>query len=340
MRTEYFRDATVAFEAFKAGQIDFRDGEYLQAMGHRATISRRCSKGLVKKEEFRHHLPTGMQGFAMNTRRDLFKDRGCARRWRWRSTSSGPTPTCSTTPTRAPRAISATATSPPPALPAATELALLEPFSDKLPPELFTEPFKLPVTDGSGNNREELRAALALLQEAGWTVKDRKLVDATGKPISFEILLDEPAFERVALPYVQWLARLGIDAQRAHRRSGAVPAADGRIRFRHDGGGCSAESDSPGNEQTGYWTCAAREAGGRATTSMGICDPVVDALVGKVIDAPATATVWSAATRALDRVLLWGWYVVPQWHLQSVRVAYWDRFGRPAQAGAHRVRLR
>ena len=97
-------------------------------------------------------------------------------------------------------------------MPQGAELALLEPFRDKLPPDLFTKPFALPVTDGSGNNREGLRRALDLLKEAGWTVKDRKLVNAAGQQMSFELLLDEPRFERIGLPYVQWLGRLGIDA--------------------------------------------------------------------------------------------------------------------------------
>jgi microcin C transport system substrate-binding protein len=213
-------------------------------------------------------------------------------------------------------------------LPQGAELALLERFRAQVPATIFTQPFQLPVTDGSGNNREELKRALALLRQAGWDVKERKLVDASGRPFSFEILLDQPAFERVALPYVQWLSRLGIEA----RVRTVDPAQYQRLTDVYDYDMTVTvvpESESPGNEQLGYWSCQAGKLEG-GDNLMGICDPVVDALVGEVARAPDRPAL-VAATRALDRVLLAGWYVVPHWHLQSVRIAYWDRFGRPSQ---------
>jgi len=210
-------------------------------------------------------------------------------------------------------------------LPQGAELALLDQYRAKLPPALFTQEFRLPITDGSGNNREVLRQALDLLRSAGWTVRDRKLVNPAGQQMRFEVLLSNPSFERVALPYVQWLARLGVEA----RVRTVDPAQFQRLSDTYDYDmtvEVFGQSESPGNEQRTYWTCesAAHEGGQNAA---GVCDPVADALVESVINA-ADRPALEAATKALDRVLLWGWYVVPHWHVTSTRAAYWDRFGR------------
>ncbi len=324
-RTEYFRDATVALEAFKAGQIDFREEnnskEWATAYDFPAV-----QKGLVKKQLLTHHMPTGMQGFGMNTRRALFKDVRVRHalamvfdfEWANANLFYG-----SYTRTKSYFSNSDLASS---GIPEGAELALLDKYRSQLPPDLFTQPFQLPVTDGSGNNRKELRAALALLEQAGWKVRDRKLVNADGQPFKFEILLDQPAFERVSLPYVRWLSRLGIEA---HVRT-VDPAQFQRLTDSYDFDMivvAIGETESPGNEQTDYWTCgSASQQGG--DNLMGVCNPVVDALVHQVVTAPDRDHL-VVATHALDRVLLDGWYVVPHWHLQSVRVAYWNRFGRP-----------
>ena len=182
-----------------------------------------------------------------------------------------------------------------------------------------------------------MRAALALLEQAGWKVHDRKLVDANGQPFSFEILLDQPALERVALPYVQWLAKLGIDA---HVRT-VDPAQYQRLVDTYDYDMIVVsigESESPGNEQTGYWTCdSAKQEGG--DNLMGVCSPVIDDLVHQVVSAPDRAHL-VVATHALDRVLL----------CRLVRgAALVSAIGagrllgplRPArQAGAHRAGIR
>jgi microcin C transport system substrate-binding protein len=283
-------------------------------------------RGLVKKEELRHRLPTGMQGFVFNTRREVFKDVRVRQAlagvfdFEWANVNLfyG-----SYTRTGSYFSNSDLASE---GLPGPAELALLEPFRAKLPPSIFTQPFALPVTDGSGNNREEARRALALLKAAGWEVKERKLVNAQGKQMTFEILLDQPTWERIALPYVQWLGRLGIEA----RVRTVDPAQSQRLQDGFDFDmvvNVFGQSESPGNEQLGYWSCeSAKHEGG--DNLAGICDPVVEALVPKVINAPDRASL-VAATRALDRVLLAGWYVAPHWHTRNVRVAYWDRFGHP-----------
>jgi microcin C transport system substrate-binding protein len=324
-RTEYFRDGTVALEAFKAGQVDFRE-ENVAKEWATAYDFPAVQKGLVKKELLNHHLPTGMQGYGMNTRRPLFKDVRVRHalamvfdfEWANANLFYG-----SYTRTNSYFSNSDLASS---GIPEGAELALLDKYRDQLPPDLFTKPFKLPATDGSGNNREEMRGALALLEQAGWKVRDRKLVNANGDPFSFEILLDQPAFERVSLPYVQWLSRLGIEA----RVRTVDPAQFQRLIDGYDYDMIVVsygESESPGNEQTGYWTCDSMKPEG-GYNLMGVCSPVIDDLVHQVVSAPDHEHLL-IATHALDRVLLSGWYVVPHWHLQSVRVAYWDRFGRP-----------
>jgi microcin C transport system substrate-binding protein len=324
-RIEYFRDPTVEMEAFKAGQIDFRV-ENISKQWATGYDFPAVQKGLVKKEALPHHLPTGMQGFGMNTRRPLFQDvrvrhaLAMAFDFEWANANLfyG-----AYTRTKSYFSNSDLASS---GIPEGDELALLDKYRDQLPPDLFTKPFELPVTDGSGNNRDALRGALALLEQAGWKVQDQKLVNADGQQFSFEILLAQPSFERVALPYVQWLARLGIAA----RVRTVDPAQYERLVDTYDYDMIVVgfdETESPGNEQTGYWTCSSVKPEG-GWNLMGVCNPVIDDLVHQLVTAPDRQHLITA-TRALDRALLWSWYVVPQWHLQSVWVAYWDRFGRP-----------
>jgi microcin C transport system substrate-binding protein len=326
MRYEYFRDATVAFEAFKAGQIDFRNENIAKewATGYDFPARRR---GLVKLEEIRHELPTGMQGFVMNIRRPLFQDRRVREammlafdfEWSNRNLFFDAYARTSSYFSNSELASSG--------LPEGEELKLLERFRGRVPDEVFTTPFVLPVTDGSGNNRENLRRALTLLQQAGWTVRNQRLVNAQGQPFTFEMLLSSPSFERVALPYAQQLQRLGIEM-----RTRTVDTAQYQARtdaFDFDMTvDVFGQSLSPGNEQRDYWTCEkARQEGSR--NSAGVCDPVVDELVELIIAAPDREALITR-TRVLDRVLLRGHYVVPHWHSRVFRVAFWDKFDRPA----------
>jgi microcin C transport system substrate-binding protein len=325
VRVEYFRDSTVAMEAFKAGQIDLRS-ENISKNWATAYDFPAVTRGLVKKQDFAHHLPTGMQGYAMNTRRAVFANplvrRAMAEvfdfEWANKNLFYG-----TYTRTQSYFSNSDLAST---GIPQGDELKLLEPYRNELPPALFTEPFRLPVTDGSGSNREQLRHALDLLQQAGWSVKERKLVDAQGEPLNFTILLDEPSLERVALPYVQLLQKIGIDA----RVRTVDPAQYQHLTDDFDFDMIMMiypESDVPGNELRDYFTCAASKAQGSFNVP-GICDPAVDALVDKIITAQDRDTLKTAA-RALDRVLLWRWYLVPNWDSRTFHVAYWERFGHP-----------
>jgi microcin C transport system substrate-binding protein len=211
-------------------------------------------------------------------------------------------------------------------LPEGREKEILERYRGRIPEQVFTSEFKLPVTDGSGNNREGARKALELLRQAGWTVRDRRLVNAQGQPFEFEILLQGPSFERVALPYIQSVQRLGIQP-----RVRTVDPAQYQVRmdsFDYDMTvDVFGQSLSPGNEQRDFWTCAkARENGSQNVA--GICDPVIDELVELVVGAPDREELIHR-TRALDRVLLWNHYVIPHWQSRTFRLAWWDKFGRP-----------
>jgi microcin C transport system substrate-binding protein len=322
---EYFRDSGVAMQAFKAGQIDWRSENIARewATGYDFPAVR---KGWVIRRAFHHRLPAGMQGFVMNTRRALFADRRVREaialafdfEWMNRTLFYGIYRRTESYFANSDLACSG--------IPEGAELALLAPWRAQLPPRLFTTPFVLPRTDGSGYNRAGLTRAMALLEAAGWRVVNFRLQNAEGRPFAFEILLNEPTFERVALPYRLWLRRLGIDASVR-----TVDAAEYQRRsdnFEFDMiMTVISQSDRPGPEQYGYWSCAAAHTPGSDNLA-GVCNPVVEALLPAVVNAPDRASLLAAA-HALDRVLLWNWYVVPNWHSDEVRVAYWNRFGYP-----------
>ena len=325
VRMEYFRDSTVAMEAFKAGQIDLRS-ENISKNWATAYDFPAVANGLVIKQVFSHRLPGGIQGYAMNTRRPIFANALVRQamgevfdfEWANKNLFYGSYTRTSSYFNNSDLASSG--------IPQGDELKLLEPYRAELPPALFTKPFTLPVTDGSGNNREQSRHALELLQQAGWSVKDRKLVDANGQPMSFTILLDDPSYERVALPYVQSLQKIGVDA----RVRTVDPAQYQHLTDEFDFDMVMMiypEGDIPGNELRDYFTCAAAKAQGSFNVP-GICDPAVDMLVEKIITAQDRETLTTAA-RALDRVLLWRCYMVPNWDSKTFHIAYWDRFGHP-----------
>jgi len=217
------------------------------------------------------------------------------------------------------------------------ELKILEKFRGRIPDAVFTTEYDPPKYDGSGNIRDGLRAALKLLKEAGWTFKGEKLVnDETGQPFEFEILLVQPEFERIVLPFKKNLERMGISA-----RVRTIDPAQYQKRmetFDYDmtvvGFG---ESLSPGNEQREFWGSQAADEQG-SNNLLGIKNPVIDELIEELIRAPDRPSL-VAHTRALDRVLQYGYYVIPNYHLAAFRVAYWDKFRRPAISPKYAVGL-
>jgi microcin C transport system substrate-binding protein len=198
-----------------------------------------------------------------------------------------------------------------------------------VPAEVFTKAYEPPRTDGSGNIRDNVREALALLSAAGWTVKGQRLVNQRGEPMEFEILGYDPAFERISLPFAKNLERLGIVAR---VRTVDTAQYQNRVdKFDFDMITLVArQSLSPGNEQRDFWHSETADVPGSRNVA-GIKDPVVDRLIELVIAAPDRPSL-IARTRALDRVLLWGHHVIPHWHTRTWWVAYWDKFGRPSIA--------
>ena len=328
IRYDYYRDSTVALEAFNAGEYNFRQENTSKDW---ATMYNgpKYEQQLIIKEEIHHELPRGMQGFAYNLRRPIFQDArvrealGYAFDFEWSNQNLfyGQYRRSTSYYTNSEMASSG--------LPSEAELKYLEPLKDQLPPEVFTTEFKVPVSDGSGNLRSQLRQAGALLSAAGWQVdaNSRKRVNNAGESFSFEILLVSPAFERIVLPFKKNLERLGIDM--------SVRVVDpsqyvNRLRsFDFDMVvTVIGQSLSPGNEQREFWHSESADLEG-SRNLMGIRNPAVDQLVESLIAAPNRQELITR-TKALDRALLWNHYLIPHWHINYFRVGYWNRFSRPA----------
>jgi microcin C transport system substrate-binding protein len=326
IRYDYYRDASVALEAFKAGAYDVRLENAAKdwATGYDSPALR---AGLIKKEEIPNRLPSGMQGFGYNLRRPVFQDPrvrdalAYAYDFEWENKNlfyGEYTRTRSYFDNSELAAMGA---------PQGKELQILEPFRKELPPALFTREYDPPEYQNPEQLRAGLEKGLALLEKAGWHFKGEQLVnDKTGKPFQFEILLDNPQFERVVLPFVQNLKRMGIAA-----RVRTVDTAQYQQRmnnFDYDMAIVSfPQSLSPGNEQREYWGSAAADQKG-SNNLLGVKSTVIDALITELIASKTRASL-VAHTRALDRVLQYGYYVIPQFHIGAFRVAYWNKFRRP-----------
>ncbi len=322
---DYYRDNTVALQAFKAGQFDY----WLETSAKNWATAYdipAVHEGRLIKEEIPNYNPTGMQGFIFNIRRPLLQDRRVREalallfdfEWTNRQLFNG-----AYFRTHSYFDNSELASS---GLPGKDELAVLEPLRGQIPDEVFEKPFELPVTDGNGIIREQQRRAYQLLTEAGWHVENDRMVDAQGKPVKLEFLLVQSEFERVLLPYKRNLADLGIELE---IRRVDVSQYVNRLRSRDfdmivSGFG---QSNSPGNEQREYWHSVSADNPG-SRNFIGLKDPAIDTLVEQLIAAD-TRQELITHTRALDRVLLWGHYVVPNWHIKTWRVAYWSHLAHP-----------
>jgi len=322
LRFEYFRDNTVALEAFKADQADWiaenSAKQWATAYDFPAVTDKR-----VVKEEFPINDSGRMQGFVLNLRREMFKDARLRRAFNYafdfeemnKQLFYGQYKRINSYFDGTELASSG--------LPQGQELEFLDTVRDKVPAELFTTPYTNPVGGNPEAVRANLREAMKLVKEAGFDFQNRKLVDPAGKPVAVEILVEGPASERIALFYKPSLERLGVtvsirladDAQYQNR----IRSFDFDIIT-----DVWPESLSPGNEQREYWGSQSADIQGSRNT-IGIKNPAVDALIDKVIFAKDRASL-IAATRALDRVLLWNNYVVPQFTYGFMRYALWDRF--------------
>jgi microcin C transport system substrate-binding protein len=326
MRYDYYRDGTIALEAFKAGQYDLRRENSSKSWAT-AYDSPAVRNGLIKKITLPNALPSPMQGLGYNLRRPIFQDPrvrealAYAFDFEWSNKNLFYGFYQRTRSYFDNSELAATG------VPQGEELQILEKFRGKIPDAVFTKEYDPPRYDGSGNIRDGLRKALALLKEAGWSFKGEKLAnDKTGEPFAFEILNQDPQMERIILPFVKNLERLGItarlrtiDTAQYQRRMDTFDFDMTIVVF--------PQSLSPGNEQReSFGSAAADEHGSRNV--LGIKSPVIDDLIEELIHAPTRASL-IAHTRALDRVLQYGYYLIPQFHLGAFWIAYWDKFGRP-----------
>ena len=333
IRYDFYRDRQVEMEAFKAGAYDLRL-EYSAKNWATAYDIAAVRDGRMKKVEIPHQLSSGMQGFFYNTRRWVFQDPRVRQALNYAFDFEWTNANIFNGAYKRTESYFSNSELASRGLPGEPELALLNPYRDQVPPEVFTQEYHAPRTSGRGIARDNLRTASRMLRDAGWVITEdgRRVHEASGRPLSFEILLRDPSFERVVLPFVRNLERLGIattvrtvDATQYQKRLETFDF-DMTVYL-------VPQSLSPGNEQRHYWGSAAADTPGSRNVA-GIKDPVVDALIEKLIAAP-TREALVASTRALDRVLLWGHYVIPHYHINAFRLVYWDKFGRPEVSPAY-----
>jgi microcin C transport system substrate-binding protein len=325
VRFEYYRDRDVGFEGFTAKNYLFREEFTSRTWATRYDFPA-IKDGRVKKDVLPDDTPSGAQGWFINTRRPKFADPRLREaldnafdfEWTNKSIMYGSYD----------RTVSVFQNSDMMASgkPSADELVLLEPFRDKLPEDVFGDPYVPPVSDGSGQDRALLRKGSQLLQDAGCSVKNRKRVLPNGEPVTIEFLIDEPTFEPHHMPFIKNLAILGIDATlrvvdpvqyRARRDDFDFDITIDRFGF----------SATPGDSLRSYFSSQAAALKG-SNNLAGIANPAIDSLIDVIIAAQSRPTLVTAC-RALDRVIRAGRYWIPQWYKASHWIAYWDVFGRP-----------
>ena len=330
IRVEYFRDRTISREAFKAGDIDIWVENSARNWAT-AFDTQAVREKLILKEEIPHQRTAGMQGFAFNTRKAMFQDRQVRQalvngfNFEWYNANQAYNAYTRTVSyfdnsELASRGLLADA--------GAEEREILERFRGRLPEEVYTQVFAPPSTDGTlAGIRGNLRDGRRLLEEAGWVIRDGKLVNGeTGAPLAFELMIRTPTFEPMALSFKRNLERLGVEVSvrlvDASQYQSRLEEFDFDVVISSFG-----QSLSPGNEQRDYFSSAVVNNPGTRNI-MGIADPVIDELIELVISADTRDSLVQR-TRALDRAMLWGFYMVPHFHIPHDRIAFWDKFGRP-----------
>ncbi len=327
IRYDYYRDETVAFEAFKAGKID-KWHENTAKRWANDYVFPAIKSGEVLKLEIPHKIPLGAQGFVFNLKRDLFKDLRVRKaltllmdfEWMNKNLFYGQY-------TRNDSFFTNTeykATG----LPSKTELEFLEPLRGKIPDSVFTEEYKLPVNDGKGNIRKNLRQALRLFKEAGWEVKNQKLVNKeTGQRFEFEMLLVSPSFEKIALAYEKNLKKAGIKMN--IRTVDSSQYQDRVTNYDFDMISSSYRANYYPNSGTRQqWHSESLKSSHNRNN---MDDPTIDFLMDEILkyQEEKDADKLLALGRAIDRVLTHSYYIVPQWNISKFRIAHWDRFGKP-----------
>lgn len=327
VRYEFYRDRDVAFEGFTARNYLYREEFTARVWATRYDFPA-IKDGRVKRETLPDETPSGAQGWFINMRREQFKDSrvrealGCAFDFEWTNKKIMYGAYARTLSPFQNSDLMASGT------PSADELKLLEPFRGQVPDEVFGMPFVPPVSDGSGQDRKLLRKAAHLLQEAGWTIKDGKRVSKSGQRFTLEFLLDEPSFQPHHAPYIKNLGVLGIGASlrvvdpvqyRARRDDFDFDVTIERFTM----------ASTPGEALRTFFSSQAAAIKGSNNLS-GVADPVLDALIEKIIAANSRDEL-RVACHAFDRVFRAGRYWVPQWYRNNHPIAYWDVFGHPAK---------
>ena len=322
---KYYKDSTIAQEAFKAGEFDFFYENYSKRWA-RSHVGPKYDSGEILKTELEHSNNAGMQGFAINLRRDKFKDvrvrkaLGLAFDFEWSNNQLfyNQYERCDSYFSNSELAATG--------LPQGRELELLNEYREQLPLSVFEEEWYPPTTDTEITLRDNLKKARDLLAEAGWTVQDGVLKNAQGEAFVIDVLLVQKGFDRIFAPYAHNLKKLGIDMN--YRTVDDSLYKRRMDKFEFDMVVTSfPQSVSPGNELMNMFHSQAAEMEGSRNLP-GISDPVVDALIEKIINAEDRDELIIAA-HALDRVLLHGEYLVPNWYIDTHRIAYRDKFNMP-----------
>lgn len=326
IRFVYFRDPTIALQAFKAGDIDFRLESSAKVWATEYNIPA-LKRGDMIKRRVHQDNAQGMQGLAFNIRRPFFQDPKVRRAIAYAFNFQWVNKHLFYSEYKRSNSYFANCDLAARGLPEGEELKILSKYRKELPEEVFTQPFEMPVIDQKYTIRSSLEQARKWLREAGWEVKNEILVNKeTGEPFKFEILLAEPAFERVVNSFIQNLKYLGIQAN--------IRLIDPNIylvrtsNFDFDMIMASfPQSNSPGNEQWDYWGSKTADIKG-SRNYVGIKNPVIDQIIPLIVDAEMRSDLVESV-RALDRVLLWNFYVVNGWYNDSYRIAYWNLLGFP-----------
>lgn len=324
----YYRDRTPAFEDFKAGRLDFWVENQAGAWATKYDFDA-LKNGLVKKEALPVKRVAPMQAFVFNLRRKQFQDARVRQAFNLLFNFEESNKKLFYDLYVRVGSFFENSELAAKGLPEGQELAILNEVKDGVPPEVFTTEWKNPSNAAQGDYRKNQQAAMKLFNAAGWTLgSDRVLKNAAGETFVAEFLIDGDTFERIILPYVKDLETLGIKASVRVVDSSQYKQREDRRDFDIIVDNF-AQSESPGNEQRQFWGSESADKDASRNTA-GIKNPAIDKLIDKIVFAKDRAEL-VAATRALDRVLLWNFYVVPQWHYPFERFAYWDIFGRPAK---------
>ncbi|WP_025897795.1 extracellular solute-binding protein [Sneathiella glossodoripedis] len=327
IQVDYYRDRSIALEAFFAGEYDFREEYTSKSWATEYSDKPAFKKGLIKKEVLNDASLTGYQAFFFNTRLEKFSDirvRAALARmfdFEWTNKNLFYNSYQRLTSIFENSLMKASGK------PSEAELALLEPWRDQIPDQVFKEPFQPFQTSGNGNIRTAMRQSLKELKEAGWSIQNKKLVNAAGEQMSLEFLIYSKSFERIINPFIRNLERIGVDA-----RIRLVDVASWQNRMQNFDFEIATRRFSqpafPGVELRNWWHSNSADTIGGLNIA-GVKNPAIDSLVEKIIAANSKDELITAA-RALDRILMHSHYTIPQWYKASHFIAYWDKFSKPS----------